>query len=250
MQNPKNLNPASIFDVATTRAWCHHRAVAFWHTMIGKKVVMAITGIVLIGFVIAHMLGNLKIFAGPETINAYSRFLREVGMPELELWPTALGRANLLLACVALHITAAVQLSRMSWAARPIGYGSKTRHRDDLGRANDALGRSSPGCLHCFPSFPSDGRLVGFRHGAIQGSRRLPERGGRVRGLADRSFLHHRDGRTVPAPRPRNLEHAANSRLEHCSKRSDAKDHFARHRDRRVPGFTSVPVAVIAGWMR
>ena len=43
---------------------------------------MAVTGVVLIGFVIAHMLGNLKIFSGPDEINAYSRFLREVAFPE------------------------------------------------------------------------------------------------------------------------------------------------------------------------
>jgi succinate dehydrogenase / fumarate reductase cytochrome b subunit len=49
--------------------------------MIGKKVVMAITGVVLVGFVIVHMVGNLKIFSGPDEINAYSRFLREVGSP-------------------------------------------------------------------------------------------------------------------------------------------------------------------------
>jgi succinate dehydrogenase / fumarate reductase cytochrome b subunit len=44
--------------------------VALWRTMIGKKVVMAITGAVLVGFVIVHMVGNLKIFSGPEEINA------------------------------------------------------------------------------------------------------------------------------------------------------------------------------------
>jgi len=99
--------------------------MAFWHTMIGKKVVMAVTGVVLIGFVIAHMVGNLKIFAGPNQINAYSRFLREVGFPALGygelLW---LVRITLLI-CVALHITAALELSRMSWAARPLGYSEK-----------------------------------------------------------------------------------------------------------------------------
>src|SRR6201990_826418 len=102
-----------------------HRALALWHTMIGKKVVMAVTGVVLVGFVIAHMLGNLKIFSGPEQINAYSRFLREVGTPELAygqlLWIVRI----VLLLCVALHITAAYQLSRMSWAARPVGYHTK-----------------------------------------------------------------------------------------------------------------------------
>ena len=102
-----------------------NRLMAFWHTMIGKKVVMAVTGIVLIGFVIAHMLGNLKIFSSPDEINAYSRFLREVGSPELAygqlLWVVRI----VLLTCVVLHIIAAVQLSRMSLAARPVGYNVK-----------------------------------------------------------------------------------------------------------------------------
>ncbi len=98
---------------------------AMWDTVIGKKIVMAVTGIVLIGFVIGHVIGNLKIFIGPETINAYSRFLREVGQPELEygqlLWIIRI----VLLLCVTLHITAALQLSRMSLAARPVGYTEK-----------------------------------------------------------------------------------------------------------------------------
>ena len=60
-----------------------NRLLALWDTIIGKKVVMAITGAVLVLFVIAHMLGNLKIFSGANETNAYSRFLREVGSPGL-----------------------------------------------------------------------------------------------------------------------------------------------------------------------
>jgi len=75
--------------------------------------------------VIAHMLGNLKIFAGPDEINAYSRFLREVGWPAVGdgqlLWFVRI----VLLVSVTLHITAAAQLTRMSRAARPIGYTTK-----------------------------------------------------------------------------------------------------------------------------
>ena len=126
MDNPKNLNRAiSLRGVAIRRAPVTHPILAIWHTMIGKKVVMAVTGIVLIGFVIGHMVGNLKIYGGPEGINAYSRFLREFGMPELGygqlLWLVRI----VLLVCVGLHITAAVQLTRMSRAARPIGYKIK-----------------------------------------------------------------------------------------------------------------------------
>src|ERR1700746_204803 len=102
-----------IEHVRTGSILATHRAFAFWRTIIGKKVVMAATGVVLIGFVIAHMLGNLKIFSGPQEINAYSHFLREVGAPELGygqlLWVVRI----VLLICVCLHITAAIQLSRM-----------------------------------------------------------------------------------------------------------------------------------------
>src|ERR1700739_138059 len=111
--------------VATQSVSVSHRALAFWHTMIGKKVVMAVTGVVLVGFVIAHMVGNLKIFSGPDEINAYSRFLREVGSPELAYGQLLWIVRTVLLICVALHITAAVQLSRMSWAARPVEYNVK-----------------------------------------------------------------------------------------------------------------------------
>jgi succinate dehydrogenase / fumarate reductase cytochrome b subunit len=127
MQKVRDLNPTAYLDsvAVTPRIVASNRLMAFWHTMIGKKVVMAVTGVVLIGFVIAHMIGNLKIFAGPSEINAYSRFLREVGEPELNygqlLWIVRI----VLVACVALHITAALQLTRTSWAARPIGYGVK-----------------------------------------------------------------------------------------------------------------------------
>jgi succinate dehydrogenase / fumarate reductase, cytochrome b subunit len=105
--------------------WSSNPAVALWATMVGKKVVMAVTGLVLLGFVIAHMLGNLKIFLGAETIDAYAVFLRTVGEPlfpySLLLWVVRI----ILLTCVALHITAAVQLTRMNWAARPQGYDTK-----------------------------------------------------------------------------------------------------------------------------
>ena len=127
MSNNMSLNSVQpVGDMATRRSLAApHPVMAFWHTMVGKKVVMAVTGVVLVGFVIAHMLGNLKIFSGPDEINAYSRFLREVGEAALAygqlLWVVRI----VLLLCVALHITAAAQLSRISWAARPVGYKVK-----------------------------------------------------------------------------------------------------------------------------
>jgi succinate dehydrogenase / fumarate reductase cytochrome b subunit len=107
------------------RAFANNPFVAIWSSLIGKKVVMALTGVVLVGFVIMHMLGNLKILDGADEINAYAVFLREVGRPELGygqlLWLVRI----ILLICVVLHVTAAIQLARMNRDARPVAY--KTR---------------------------------------------------------------------------------------------------------------------------
>ena len=89
----------------------------FFGSTIGKKVVMALTGIVLVGFVFAHMTGNLQLYLGPEAMNAYGRLLRELGHGGA-LWVAR----GVLLGCVALHIWAAVSLTRQSRAARPVGY--------------------------------------------------------------------------------------------------------------------------------
>jgi succinate dehydrogenase / fumarate reductase cytochrome b subunit len=99
--------------------------MALWRTTVGKKVVMALTGVVLVGFVVGHMIGNLKIFLGEKAINDYAAFLREVGEPllpyEALLWVARI----VLLVSVALHIFAAIELTRQSWAARPVAYGEK-----------------------------------------------------------------------------------------------------------------------------
>ena len=76
---------------------------------------MAISGVVLVGFVIGHLLGNLQIFLGAEVINRYGHFLQTT--PEL-VWPARIG----LLVLVTLHIVAAIALSRQNRAARPVAY--------------------------------------------------------------------------------------------------------------------------------
>ena len=53
-----------------------HKALDFWDAPIGKKTVMAITGMILFGFVLVHMAGNLQVFLGPEKFDAYGRLLR------------------------------------------------------------------------------------------------------------------------------------------------------------------------------
>ena len=85
---------------------------------------MALTGVLLFGFVIAHMLGNLKIYQGPDKFDAYAVFLRELGSPLFGngqlLWIMRIG----LLVGVAVHLEAALRLSRMSRKARTTGYRS------------------------------------------------------------------------------------------------------------------------------
>lgn len=97
----------------------------FQQSALGKKVVMAISGIVLFGFVLTHMLGNLKLYQGAEKLNAYAEWLREMGAPLLPytgaLW---LLRAGLIVAVVA-HVVSAYQVTRISRRARPIDYKSR-----------------------------------------------------------------------------------------------------------------------------
>jgi succinate dehydrogenase / fumarate reductase cytochrome b subunit len=99
--------------------------LTIWSTSVGKKAVMAVTGIILVGFVIGHMLGNLKIFQGEAKFNAYALWLREMGSPlfghEQALWLVRL----ILLGATVLHIVAAVQLTQQSYSARPVGYGRR-----------------------------------------------------------------------------------------------------------------------------
>jgi succinate dehydrogenase / fumarate reductase cytochrome b subunit len=95
---------------------------SFYRSAVGKKAVMAVTGIALFGFVVAHVAGNLKAFAGPAAFNEYAAFLREVGHPlvphQTVLWLLRIT----LLAAVALHIHAATSLVLMARRARPQDY--------------------------------------------------------------------------------------------------------------------------------
>ncbi|PZR98703.1 MAG: succinate dehydrogenase [Candidatus Nephthysia bennettiae] len=95
---------------------------AFWSSSTGKKLVMATTGAILFGYVVLHLYGNLKLFAGPRAINGWWVFLRIAGEPAFGyaevLW---IVRIVLLLA-LSLHVTAAYQLTRRDRAARPVHY--------------------------------------------------------------------------------------------------------------------------------
>jgi len=89
---------------------------AFFDSSVGAKITVALTGLGLVTFTIFHLIGNLKVFSGPDSVNAYASFLKhDLGVL---IW---LARAGLL-AIFVLHIALAIRLTLRSRAARPIGY--------------------------------------------------------------------------------------------------------------------------------
>jgi succinate dehydrogenase / fumarate reductase cytochrome b subunit len=102
-----------------------HFLLRFWRSAVGKKWLMAVSGIVLLGFVLVHMIGNLKVFLGKEHINTYGEWLRTLGEPALPrtvlLWVVRV----VLIGAFVVHIVAAAQLTRMNMKARPVRYQSR-----------------------------------------------------------------------------------------------------------------------------
>jgi succinate dehydrogenase / fumarate reductase cytochrome b subunit len=93
-------------------------SLRFWQTTVGKKAVMAITGFILFGFVVGHLLGNLQVFEGPQKLNHYAALLKS--LPAL-LW----GTRTILFVSVILHIWSSWQLWLLQREARPVGYVKK-----------------------------------------------------------------------------------------------------------------------------
>jgi succinate dehydrogenase / fumarate reductase cytochrome b subunit len=94
---------------------------------VGKKAVMAVTGVILFAFVLGHFAGNLKLYQGPRALNDYAAFLRSAGSPELPAGALLWTFRVVLLASLALHVWAAWELTRLSRAARPVAYVAGTR---------------------------------------------------------------------------------------------------------------------------
>jgi succinate dehydrogenase / fumarate reductase cytochrome b subunit len=113
------------------------RSGALLRTSIGLKITMAVSGIVFVGFVIGHMLGNLKVYLGADAFNHYAEGLREFGDPFLgpgqALW---IARIVLILALV-LHVWSSVTLSRQNRAARSVEY--KKRESMEFSRASRSM---------------------------------------------------------------------------------------------------------------
>jgi len=120
--------------------------IEYWRSTIGKKQFVAVTGAILVGYLILHMLGNLNSAFGPGAdearIDWYSHWLREFGEPLLPhqavLW---IVRA-VLLAAVVIHITGIVQLTKRNKSARPLQYPAKR-----LGRSVEATAMLATGTL-------------------------------------------------------------------------------------------------------
>jgi succinate dehydrogenase / fumarate reductase cytochrome b subunit len=105
-----------------SRAFSMSFAANFYRSAIGKKAVMAVTGVILFGWIFLHMVGNLKLYLGPVHMNEYAHWLRAIGTPAMPE-TTALWLVRLfLLVCVVLHIHAAYALTMMNRAARPVDY--------------------------------------------------------------------------------------------------------------------------------
>lgn len=101
-------------------------------TSLGKKVLMAVSGLILVGFVIMHVLGNLTIFLGPDALNAYALKLRHFGAL---LW---VARGVLLLAVI-VHLVTSIQLTIENRRARPVGYRVQRTVETTLGAKTMAL---------------------------------------------------------------------------------------------------------------
>jgi succinate dehydrogenase cytochrome b subunit len=116
-------SPAVKVSAAAQAGTRAARAETFLGSTVGKKMVMAVTGVILVGFVIGHMIGNLQVYLGPEALNRYGELLREL-LHGSFIW---IFRATLL-AAVGLHIWAATALTLGRRAARPIGYRRRQQY--------------------------------------------------------------------------------------------------------------------------
>ncbi|WP_329042298.1 succinate dehydrogenase cytochrome b subunit [Streptomyces sp. NBC_00178] len=96
-----------------------------WDSTVGKKTIMAVSGLIMLGYLVVHMLGNLKIFFGSDEFNHYAHWLRTIGEPFLHYeWALWIIRV-VLVAAVVMHAVSAYQLSRRDLRARPTAYVHK-----------------------------------------------------------------------------------------------------------------------------
>ena len=227
-----------------------NRLLALWNSVIGKKVVMAVTGAVLILFVLGHMVGNLKIFSGTEEINAYSRFLREVGWPEFGygqlLW---LVRSVLFISAI-LHITAAYQLTMMNRQARPVDYGEKKNVETSWAALTMRWGGVLLAVFIVFHLFHLTGGMVGFEPGQFE-HLMVYQNVVAAFSVWPISLFYI----VAMAALGLHLDHGIWSMLQTLGWVTVQNTNSLRTISRIIAviifaGFVSVPVAVLAGWVR
>ena len=179
--------------------------VRFYRSAVGKKWVMAVTGIVLMGFVLAHMIGNLKLYLSKEEINLYGEALRN--MPGALLPRTVLLwtiRIVLILAFV-FHIHSAAGLTLINRRARPAGrpvpVEARLRRRR-LRVAHDALDRHHHPRV---PHLPPDGSHVGQRQPAVRARRSVQQPGLQLPAVPVAIVYVVRDDRARVPPVPRHV---------------------------------------------
>ena len=178
-----------------------------WDSTVGKKTVMAVSGLIMLLYLVVHMMGNLKIFFGPGQFNAYAHWLRTIGEPFLHYeWALWLIRVVLVAAVVA-HAVCAYQLSR----------------RDMQGAARASTSTSGPGASYATRTMRWGGVILalfivwhildlttGTVHPRLPARPPLPERRGHLLHLVRERHLHRGDGRarrctssTASGARPR-----------------------------------------------
>jgi succinate dehydrogenase / fumarate reductase cytochrome b subunit len=111
-----------MIDASLARSRPISGLTSLWRSTIGKKYVMAISGLIWFGYLILHLWGNLKIYAGPQFLNEYGGFLRTVGEPffgfSQVLWLVRI----VLIPAFVLHVWAALELTGRDRASRPRAY--------------------------------------------------------------------------------------------------------------------------------
>src|SRR5215469_13278060 len=107
--------PSTTAPPPAARKFSANPLIAFYQSSIGKKFVVAVTGLYLILFVIGHLLGNLEIYVGQDRLNAYAQLLQELG-------PFLWAERIILILAVVVHIVATIQLTIENRAAKPKKY--------------------------------------------------------------------------------------------------------------------------------
>jgi succinate dehydrogenase / fumarate reductase cytochrome b subunit len=117
--------PEAILSSDPVRKFSKNRAIAFYQSSIGKKIVVGVTALVLILYVLGHLVGNLQIYLGQDRINTYAKFLHDLGPI---LWAVRI----VLLAALVTHVSATIQLAHENRLAKPQKYAVPGYQRSTL----------------------------------------------------------------------------------------------------------------------